>query len=115
MRKCGAIDNYGKDTYIGSAHVRSTAYRASLKEIEHNTGVSLDNFPICERVEVKADGSNPNRLVVPIKRYLSALRMYLTQWKPMYGSSGFLRLLSISNDAAEQATYDTGRAAETGG
>ena len=76
---CGAIDNYGKHTYIDSAHVRSTAYWSSLKEIEHNTGISLDNFPVCKCVEVKNDSSNTNRLVLPIKRYLSAVRTYLTQ------------------------------------
>ena len=30
----------------------------------------------------------------------------------MYGSPVFLRLLGLSNDAAEQATYDIGQAAD---
>ena len=73
----GAIDNYGKDTYIDSAHVRSTAYWASHKEIEHDTGVSLDNFPVYPRVAVKADGSNMSTLELPINRYVSDVRSYL--------------------------------------
>ena len=111
----GAINNYDQHAYIDRTAVRYTAYRTSLQEIEHETGVSLDNFPVCERVEIKDYGSNTNRLVLPIKRYLSALHTYLMQWKPMYGSPGLLCLLNISNDTAEQPTYNIRHVAEVGG
>ena len=42
-----AINNYDEDTRIDSVQVRSTAYRAHLRETESDTGVSLDNFPEC--------------------------------------------------------------------
>ena len=107
---------YGReqDTAIDRAQVRYAAYRASLTSVEQDTGVSLDNFPVCEHVEVKVDGSNASRLALPFKRYLSAVKKYLMQWKCVFGSPGFLRLLSIGHNAAEQAIYGIGRAAQTG-
>ena len=74
-----AINNYEKNDRIDSTLITSTAYRACLHEIESDTGVGLDNFPVCGHIEAKADGSNINRLVLPIKRYLSDVQSYLMQ------------------------------------
>ena len=111
MGTLGAIDNHDEDNPIESAHIRSTAYRVCLREIESDTRVALDNFPVCGHVEAKADGSNINRLVLPIK-HLSDVRSYLIQWKAVYGCPGFLCLLELSSNAAEQATYDIAHVAD---
>ena len=60
-----AINNHDKENPIDSVLVRSTTYRVCLRDIESDTGAGLDNFPICEDIAAKADGSNINRLVLP--------------------------------------------------
>ena len=66
-----------------SAVVSPTAYRVSLDRIPRDNALALDTFPVCEGVVVKPDGSNSNRLALPIKRYLVDVQTYLRQWQPM--------------------------------
>ena len=66
---------------------------------------------MCATEAVKVDGLNICRLVLPVKCYLTEVRDYLRQWKPVHGSETFMRLVELSSEVAEHVTYDIGRIA----
>ena len=58
---------------------RSAAYLESLSLIGRDSGLILDDFPVCAPDVAKADASNISRLVPPVNRYLADVYVHLIQ------------------------------------